>query len=320
MSQKIRAAAETGQGDASEALVQQPSIYLFSPAGAVQDRTRITKAAKTLRAAHCEVAVDSAAGARMMRFAGSDEERAAAFARAAVSGMDVALATRGGYGMHRLMHRLDFKRLAKSKVQWVGMSDFTAFSLGMLSQGGGAPTWSGPLATDQFAADERDDVTLEAFLEAMRGELEAVGFLNTRPAAKSLDIKGTLWGGNLCVLTSLLGTRFFPEIKGGILFLEDVGEHPYRIERMLLQLLHAGVLASQKAIVLGHFTQFKPVPNDRGFKLKTVIDFVQSQIKAPILTGLPAGHVPTVLTLPIGRRTRLLAEGRDAFLVWEHRH
>ncbi|HET7774615.1 MAG TPA: LD-carboxypeptidase [Burkholderiaceae bacterium] len=300
--------------------VVQPSIYLFSPAGAVQERKRITAAAKLLRKAGCAVEIDSTAGARLMRFAGSDEERVAAFTRAAGSGADAALATRGGYGMHRLMHRLDFRKLARSKVQWVGMSDFTAFSLGMLSQGGGAVTWSGPLATDQLAAEQPDEVTLDAFLEAMRGELEAVGFVNARASARSLDIKGTLWGGNLCVLTALLGTRFFPDIKGGILFLEDVGEHPYRIERMLLQLLHAGVLARQKAVVLGHFTQYKPVPNDRGFKLKTVIDYVQSQIKAPILTGLPAGHVPTVLTLPIGRATRLLAEGRDAFLVWEHHH
>jgi muramoyltetrapeptide carboxypeptidase len=308
------------QSEPEGGVVTQPSVYLFSPAGAVQDRKRITAAAKALRTAGCAVEIDPAAGTRLMRFAGADEERLAAFERAARSGSDVALATRGGYGMHRLMHHLDFKKLARSAVQWVGMSDFTAFSLGMLSQGGGAVTWSGPLATDQLAAEVPDEVTLDAFLEAMRGELEAVGFVNSRAPGRSLDIKGTLWGGNLCVLTSLMGTRFFPEIKGGILFLEDVGEHPYRIERMLLQLLHAGVLARQKAVILGHFTQFKPTPNDRGFKLKTVIDYLQSQIKAPILTGLPAGHVPTVLTLPIGRPTRLLAEGRDAFLVWEHHH
>ena len=84
-----------------------------------------------------------------------------------------------------------------------------------------------------------------------------------------------MWGGNLSVLVSLLGTPYFPEIKGGILFLEDVGEHPYRIERMLTQLLHAGVLARQKAIVLGQFTEFKLVPHDRGYKLQTVVNWLR---------------------------------------------
>ncbi len=94
-----------------------------------------------------------------------------------------------------------------------------------------------------------------------------------------------LWGGNLTVLTTLLGTPYFPDIKGGILFLEDVGEHPYRIERRLTQLLYAGVLARQKAIVLGQFTEFKLVPHDRGFKLQSVVDWLKKRVKVPILTN-----------------------------------
>ena len=77
-----------------------------------------------------------------------------------------------------------------------------------------------------------------------------------------------LWGGNLAMLASLVGTPWLPQVKGGILFLEDVNEHPYRVERMLTQLLYAGVLQQQKAIVLGQFTNYKPVPHDKGFKLQ----------------------------------------------------
>ena len=128
----------------------------------------------------------------------------------------------------------------------------------------------------------------------------------------------TLWGGNLSVLTSLLGTPYFPKIKGGILFLEDVGEHPYRIERMLTQLLNAGVLAQQKAILFGQFTHYKLVPHDKGFKLNTVIERLRQLIKAPILTGLPFGHVPTKVLLPVGAKVDLATQGRDAFLVWGH--
>ena len=127
-----------------------------------------------------------------------------------------------------------------------------------------------------------------------------------------------LWGGNLTVLTSLLGTPYFPDIKGGILFLEDIAEHPYRIERMLTQLLHAGVLARQKAVLMGQFTDFKLVSHDRGFKMQTVIDWVRPKIKAPVLTNLPYGHVQTKVLLPVGAKVDLGVEGRDAMLVWGH--
>ena len=120
------------------------------------------------------------------------------------------------------------------------------------------------------------------------------------------------------MLTSLLGTPYFPDIKGGILFLEDVGEHPYRIERMLSQLLHSGVLARQKAIVMGQFTNFKLVPHDRGFKLQTVVDWLRHHTKVPVLTNLPYGHVATKVLLPVGAKTELIVEGRDVMLYWGH--
>jgi muramoyltetrapeptide carboxypeptidase len=120
------------------------------------------------------------------------------------------------------------------------------------------------------------------------------------------------------VLTSLLGTPHFPDVKGGILFLEDVAEHPYRLERMMTQLLHAGVLARQKAIVLGQFTDYALTSHDRGFKMQTVVNWLRQKIKAPILTNLPYGHVPTKVLLPVGAKTDLSVDGRDALLVWGH--
>ena len=118
----------------------------------------------------------------------------------------------------------------------------------------------------------------------------------------------------------MVGTPYLAPPKGGILFLEDVNEHPYRIERMLTQLLHAGILAQQKAIVLGQFTAYKTVPHDKGFKLKTVVDWLGARVKAPVLTGLPFGHVPTKICLPVGATVDLVVEGRDAMLLWGHEH
>jgi muramoyltetrapeptide carboxypeptidase len=131
-------------------------------------------------------------------------------------------------------------------------------------------------------------------------------------------LNAPLWGGNLAIVTSLLGTPFFPTVKGGVLFLEDVGEHPYRIERMLTQLLNAGILASQKAIVLGQFTDYKLTSHDKGFKLSTVVKWLQSKLKTPIITNLPYGHVATKVLLPMGAPVDLVVEDRNAMLVWGH--
>jgi len=127
-----------------------------------------------------------------------------------------------------------------------------------------------------------------------------------------------LWGGNLTVLASLLGTPYFFCVKGGILLLEDVAEHPYRIERTLTQLLHAGVLARQKAILLGQFTDYQLTAHDRGFKLQTVIDWLRTKVKTPVLTNLPYGHVATKVLLPVGAKTDLVVQGRDVLLAWGH--
>jgi muramoyltetrapeptide carboxypeptidase len=105
-----------------------------------------------------------------------------------------------------------------------------------------------------------------------------------------------------------------------VLFLEDVNEHPYRIERMLDQLRHAGVLARQKAVLMGHFTGTRKVPHDRGFDMQKVVARLRGLIKAPVLTGLPFGHVPTKVLLPVGAQVEVAADGRDVFMVWGHRH
>ena len=122
------------------------------------------------------------------------------------------------------------------------------------------------------------------------------------------------------MLASLVGTPYLPVVKGGILFIEDVGEHPYRVERMLAQLLQAGVLAQQKAIVFGQFSNYKLVAHDKGYKLASVVSWLQAQVKARVLTGLPFGHVATKVLLPVGHHVTLAVEGRDAFLLWGHQH
>ena len=299
-------------------------IYIFSPSSAVRDKLAFRRGLQRLRAMGHEVEVDSAALASHMRFAGDDATRLAAIARAAASGADIALISRGGYGLTRLLPALPYKALAKAidgGTQFVGLSDFTAFNQAVLARTGRI-TWQGPALGEDFGPEtDPDDIMLACFDDLVAEQGEGTGWQRPRSehdqVARVKD--GVLWGGNLSVLVSMLGTPYFPQIDKGVLFLEDVGEHPYRIERMLTQLLHAGVLARQKAVVLGQFTRFSLVPaHDKGFKLQTVVDHLRSQIKTPVLTGMPFGHVPTKVLLPVGARVDLVTEGRDALMVWGH--
>lgn len=298
------------------------TLTLFTPSGVLAKAAPLRRAARRLTRHQYEVSIDEAAFARHQRFAGDDDTRLAALHRVAEEAPGVALASRGGYGLSRLLDRIDWQLIARSVergTRWVGQSDVTALQLGLLAHAGGI-TWAGPLACEDFGGEQVDDVTEACFLEAMSGELEAVGF-RTETGFDGLHVRGTLWGGNLCLVNALLGTPHWPArsvTRGGVLFLEDVNEHPYRVERALLQLLQAGVLDAQKAVVLGAFTAYKPSPLDRGYTFKTVVQHLRGRTATPILTGLPFGHVPTKVTLPVGAKVELCVQGREALIGWGH--
>ena len=315
-------------------------IYIYSPSGAVRDKAAFRRGVKRLQALGHEVEIDEAALARHQRFAGDDATRINAIHRAAASGADVAMISRGGYGITRILPGVNYKLLAKSierGTQFVGFSDFTALQMALLAKTGQS-TWAGPALCDDFgvgkhsadpdghdsgAAPEPDDIMEACFNDLVTGQGEGAGWRQLKGTTPGGDIKvkgATLWGGNLAVLCSLVGTPYLPAISGGILFLEDVAEHPYRIERMFTQLLRAGILARQKAVVLGQFTAFKLTTHDKGFTLQSVVDGLRRQLKVPVLTNLPMGHVMTKVVLPVGAKVDLVAQDRDAFVLWGHAH
>ena len=302
--------------------VASRGLVLFSPAGVLRSVVPLRRAAARLATLGFEVEIDAGATARHQRFAGDDDARLDALHRVADARPSVALATRGGYGLTRLLDRIDWTRIRKSVeagTRWVGMSDMTSLQLGLLARDGGV-TWAGPLACDDFgrSAGEGgvDDVTEACFVEAMSGELEGIGF-RTGDGFDGLSVKGRLWGGNLTVVNSLLATPHWPRVKGGVLFLEDVNEHPYRVERCLLQLHQAGVLDAQRAVVLGAVTAFRKSPLDRGYGLPAMLARLRAATRTPILTGLPFGHVPTKVSLPVGASVRLLVDRRQAYMGWD---
>jgi len=303
------------------------SLTLFTPSGVLANAVSLRLAARRLAAMGFAVRIDEAALLKHQRFGGDDQVRLAALHRVAAEAPGVAMPTRGGYGLSRLLDRIDWAAIADSVergTRWVGHSDFTVLQLGLLAHAQGV-TWAGPMACYDFgrAQEEHgekrveavDEITQACFVEAMDGVLEAVGF-RTEPGFDGLLAHGTLWGGNLCMVNSLLGTRHWPKVKGGVLFLEDVNEHPYRVERSLLQLHQAGVLDAQKAVLLGAFSDYRKSPLDRGYGLNSAVAHLRSVTRTPILTGLPFGHVPTKVSLPVGAKVTLAVQGREALVGW----
>lgn len=303
-----------------EPYAEKLGLYLISPSGALAEPKRLPIAQKKLESLGFDVRIDKAAAGKYLRFAGTDEERAKAFSRAAKDDAPIVMATRGGYGMSRILPYIDWKLLEKNPKTYVGYSDFTAFNLALLAKTG-LPSFTGPNAVGDFGADQVDDLIADIFVESMRGELEVLSFETTD--ADEVDAEGILWGGNLAMLTSLVGTPYLPKIKKGILFFEDVSEHPYRVERLLTQLLHAGILDKQKAIVIGDITDYQLAKSDNGFNMQEVIKWLRSQVKVPVVTGLPYGHGDMRVTLPIGKKVGLATEKGMAYLLLdkhEHQH
>ncbi|MEJ7667228.1 MAG: LD-carboxypeptidase [Casimicrobiaceae bacterium] len=286
---------------------------LYAPSGLVSDAAVIERAVAHLTALGHRVHIDAGVRARHLRFAGNDSERLAAIERVANHPeVDTALAMRGGYGWTRLLDRLDYAALARSGKRWLGHSDFTAFQLAMLARAG-AITFAGPMAAYDFGADTPSEFTRENCFGVLDHASWEIACALDGPVR--IACTGTMWGGNLALVVHLVGTAYFPQITGGVLFLEDIAEHPYRIERMLYQLLHTGVLHKQQAILLGTFTDYQPLPNDHGYDFAAAVAHLRSRIDVPIYTGLAFGHVRDKLTLPVGGRCTFDARDGYARLV-----
>ncbi|WP_144146576.1 muramoyltetrapeptide carboxypeptidase [Paraburkholderia sp. BCC1884] len=288
------------------------TIELIAPSGYPHDSEILHRALQRLHAQGHRLEGVEVTRRRYQRFAGTDGERAADLNRLADPSRklpDVVLAVRGGYGAVRVLHGLDYeglqRRLTDQPVALVGHSDFTAIQLALLARAG-VKTFGGPMLMSDFGAEEVSEFTMHHFWSALTNPTMTV--TGKTPQAQTVDVSGMLWGGNLAVLTSLIGTPYMPPVQGGILFLEDVNEQPFRVERMLYQLHLSGILAQQQAVVLGDFSGGKSYDYDNGYDLHAVVEQMRSVIGIPIVTGLQFGHVHNMLTLPVGADAHLVAD------------
>jgi muramoyltetrapeptide carboxypeptidase len=294
--------------------VKARTIDLVAPSGYPNDPAAVERGLHRLRSEGHRLENAEATRRRFQRFAGSDAERAADLNRLADPSLalpDVVLAVRGGYGASRILHGLDYqglqRRLRDQPIAIVGHSDFTAIQCALFAQAG-VKSFGGPMFAGNFGAEELSKFTMQHFWQAITHPTLTV--TSHTPQREQVDASGMLWGGNLAILASLVGTPYLPPVEGGILFIEDVNEHPFRIERMLYQLYQAGVLGRQRAIVMGEFSGGRLADYDNGYTLDTMIEQIRNVSGIPIVTGLQFGHVDDLLTLPFGASAHLSATER----------
>jgi muramoyltetrapeptide carboxypeptidase len=203
------------------------------------------------------------------------------------------------------------ERLSGQPMVLVGHSDFTALQMALYARSG-LVSFGGPMLGPDFGAKELSPLTWRHFWRTISAPHGNASWDCGETA--ELSVEGPLWGGNLAMLCSLLQTPYFPHIEGGILFVEDVGEPPFRIERLLYQLHLSGVLGRQRALILADFTQCRPATYDNGYDLADGFAQIRRIAGIPVLSGMPFGHEPDKFTLPFGVPARLRVVGRRASL------
>ncbi len=295
------------------------TIAIIAPSAYAPDPANVLRAIERLQARGWTVKNLVDLESNYLRFSDTDEARLAQLNQAVDDpDVNVVLALRGGYGLSRILEHIDFDRMAHSGKLFVGFSDFTPFHLGLFAKTGRI-SFAGPMVYEDLGSVDLHEFTFEQFRQCL--SYDNYSFTADAEGNPDLQVQGTFWGGNLAMLVHLVGTAYMPVINDGILFIEDVNENPYRVERMLLQLIHAGILTRQKALVLGHFTNYRSSDYDNGYDFNTMLAFIRSRISCPIITGLPFGHCPNKVTLPIGADVVLTSDARKIrFEFGSHPH
>ncbi len=235
--------------------------------------------------------------------AGTDRQRAALLQQAFTDdSIGAVLAARGGYGTPRLLDLIDFDRLAAHPKPFISFSDGTALNLALLARAGWI-TYSGLNAFPDLAAGRPDPLQHETFWSVLRGAPRVIGNLECRQPGTA---QGPLVGGCLSLLVTLLGTPWVPDFQGALLVLEDVGEEPYRIDRMLTQCRLAGVFEGLAGLILGSFDRCR-AKNPQDGTVEQVLNGVSGWVRGPVVAGFPYGHRHPRCIFPVGEQAYLEA-------------
>ena len=287
-------------------------IGIICPASPVHDLFRIEHGVRYLEGLGYRTTVGRNASRRLGYLAGTDEERAedihTMFADKRVRGIFCA---RGGYGTPRLLSRIDYYLIAKNPKILVGYSDITALALAIWRKCR-LVTYHGPMLAVDLAADA-NPVAEESLWRMLtspdRHTTLALADESPTRVKYSGSATGRLLGGNLSLLVSLLGTPYMPDLRRGILFLEEIGEDPYRVDRMLTHLGNAGILSRSSGVAMGQFTDCVPRdPSVPSLTLEAIMVGTAESTGKPFMTGFPFGHEKRMVTVPVGIRATLNAD------------
>lgn len=222
--------------------------------------------------------------------------------------VDIVMAVRGGYGNLRIVDKIDYDLIAESKKILIGFSDLTALSIALFTRKK-MLTFSGPMVVTNFF-NGMPSLTRLSFMSHINGSLSSgytidlknLGGINYRRGS----VQGRLLGGNMAILSRLIGTQYCPDFKNSILFLEDVDEHPRRLENMFMHYRMAGIFDKINGLILGKFTDcFKGKPKIQPEKVKALLDDTLAGYKFPLIYNLPFGHEDKIITLPVGLKVEL---------------
>jgi muramoyltetrapeptide carboxypeptidase len=240
--------------------------------------------------------------------AGQDRDRAAAlqemFCRDEVRGIFCA---RGGYGAGRMLPHLDLELIRRYPKVFVGSSDVTILHLA-LTQHAGLVTFHGPMVEPDLSR-HNNPLTRRSLQALVLNGRAFEGTIPGRFLSRSARIEGELTGGNLTLVTCSLGTPFAIETKGKVLFLEEVSEEPYRIDRMLTHLKLAGKLDGVRGIVFGEMVRCRARVSLRGFSVTGILSQFARDVEVPCFTTFPSGHGRENVVLPMGGHIALEPQG-----------
>jgi muramoyltetrapeptide carboxypeptidase len=293
------------------------TVGIVAPASAPPNPKNIDRGVAALERLGFKVKLAPNVRKRFGFLAGSDRDRAADVMRMFTDPtVKAILCARGGYGAARLLPRLDFRVIRANAKILVGYSDITSLHCALLTKAG-LISFHGPMLNSDFAHRGMPDFTVQSFLRTLGGRPQPAGISEGyhRTTVKILRrgrARGPLVGGNLTLLCAMLGTPWQPPFRGRILFFEDLSEPPYRMDRMLTQLLNCGLLQQVAGIAIGINKDCQDPKAGRTKEYRQTLEDVFRErlrpLKVPIVAGLPFGHVPHNATLPVGGAVEL-----DAF-------
>jgi muramoyltetrapeptide carboxypeptidase len=300
------------------ALKKGDVIGIVSPASSPDDFTRIEQGVKYLESLGYRVKLGKHIFKRYGYLSSTDDERAddlnEMFADEKVKAI---ICVRGGYGTPRLLDKVDYNLIKKKPKIFVGYSDITALQLAIFKKTG-LVTFSGPmLAVDIYS--NFDSFAEDFFWRILTSREKKIEIKNPNGVElntlKSGKATGTLLGGNLSLIASIMGTKYQPSFNGSVLVIEDIGEEPYRIDRYLSQLKNSGVLYKINACILGQFTDCAPKEPEKSLTLEQIFNDYLGNLRIPVISNLSYGHIPQKLTLPLGARVRVDAKRQKITII-----